>query len=325
VPRALLTGISGQDGAYLADLLLSKGYEVFGLKRRLSTTNLWRLESLGIEDKVTLIEGDMTDMSSLQNAVDKSEPDEIYNLAAQSFVPASFEAPILTFDINAKGVINLLEAVRLSRKEIKFYQASTSEMFGGMQPESQSEKTAFNPRSPYAVSKAAAHYATINYREAYGLHASCGILFNHESPLRGDEFVTKKITNAVRRMQHGYMDKLVLGNIDACRDWGHARDYVYAMWLMLQQESPDDYVIATGETHSVREFAKLAFEAIDLRYEDHVSFDEKFLRPSEVPVLRGDPQKAKDVLGWTASVTFQQLIDDMIFDEIKAQSKSAAA
>lgn len=314
--RALISGISGQDGAYLAELLLSKGYEVYGLKRRSSTDSLERLRALRIDDKVKVLYGDMTDQSSLREAVRVSRPDEVYNLAAQTFVMSSFDTPVSTFEVNALGVIHLLDI--LKGTDTRFYQASTSEMFGGMHPESQSETTPFNPRSPYAVAKAAAHYATINYRQAYGLHASCGILFNHESPLRGEEFVTKKIADAVRRINHGTQHKLVLGNLDAYRDWGHARDYVYAMWLMLQQDKPDDYVIATGKTHSVREFAQRCFESVGLYYRDFVEIDDKLFRPSEVPVLCGDPRKAKEVLGWEATTTFQQLIDEMVFDRLKA-------
>jgi len=315
--RALITGVSGQDGAYLAQFLLDKGYDVYGLKRRISTPNLWRLDVLGITDRITFIDGDMVDMSSLQNALDKAEPHEVYNLAAQSFVPTSFETPISTFDVNAKGVLNLLEAIRLSGNDIKFYQASTSEMFGLVNVESQDEETPFHPRSPYGVAKVAAHYATINYRESYGMHACCGILFNHESPLRGEEFVTKKIATAVRRIKSGKQDKLLLGNLDAKRDWGHARDYVEAMWLMLQAE-PDDYVIATGEAHSVREFVKVSFDSVGLDYKDYVRQDKRFMRPADVPLLCGNPQKAKEKLGWEPKVTFSGLIQEMVTNGLKA-------
>ncbi len=314
--RALITGISGQDSAYLAQLLLRKGYEVYGLKRRSSTDSLERLRILGIERKVKILYGDMTDQSSLREAVRVSAPHEVYNLAAQTFVMSSFDTPVSTFEVNAVGVIHLLEI--LKGTDTRFYQASTSEMFGGMQAESQSETTPFNPRSPYAVAKAAAHYATVNYREAYGLHASCGILFNHESRLRGEEFVTKKIADAALRIKNGDQHVLKLGNMDACRDWGHARDYVHAMWLMLQQDKPDDYVIATGETHSVREFADKCFSAVNLNYEDYIDIDKNLLRPSEVPVLCGNPSKARYRLGWYASVDFQGLVNDMMYDGLKA-------
>lgn len=314
--RALITGISGQDGAYLAKFLLGKGYDVFGLKRRLSTPNLWRLDVLGITDKVTLIDGDMVDMSSLHGALDKSQPDEIYNLAAQSFVPTSFESPISTFDVNAKGVLNLLESIRLSGRNIKFYQASTSEMFGLVNVESQDESTPFHPRSPYGVSKVAAHYATINYREAYGMHACCGILFNHESPLRGEEFVTRKVTEAVKRIKQGKQDKLLLGNLDAKRDWGHAEDYVKAMWLMLQN-APDEYVIATGKTYSVREFVSRSFDTVGLDYHDYVIKDERYMRPSDVPLLCGNPQKAIDKLGWKPEYSFESLIAEMVLGKVR--------
>jgi len=306
--RALITGITGQDGAYLAELLLGMDYEVFGLKRRLSTPNLWRLDALGITESVKIIDGDMTDMASLSRALSISLPDEVYNLAAQSFVPSSFDSPNTTFDINAKGVINLLELLRFSN--IKFYQASTSEMFGLVNVESQDENTPFHPRSPYGVSKAAAHYATINYREAYGLQASCGILFNHESPLRGEEFVTKKITNGIQDILDGKTETLALGNLEAKRDWGHARDYVEAMWLMLQKD-PNDYVVATGESHSVKEFVNLAFAKAGLNPEKHVIVDKKYLRPSDVPILCGSPRKIKE-LGWSPKYNFEGMIEEMV-------------
>ena len=310
--KALISGITGQDGAYLAELLLSKGYAVYGIKRRTSTPNLWRLDALGLRDRITLINGDMTDMSSLQYALDMCEPDEVYNLAAQSFVHASFDTPTTTFDVNAKGVINLLEAIRLTGWDIKFYQASTSEMFGGMQPESQNENTPFNPRSPYAVAKVAAHYATINYREAYGLSTSCGILFNHESPLRGEEFVTQKIALAVKKIRAGKQDKLYLGNLNAKRDWGHAKDYVKAMMLINQRGG--EYVVATGKTYSVREFVEKAFSVYGMDYEDHVEVANKFLRPLDVPVLCGDPTKIKEELLWEPTYTLDGMIEEMVRD-----------
>jgi len=309
--RALITGISGQDGAYLAEFLLGMGYEVYGLKRRTSTPNLWRLQELGILDRVNIIEGDLTDMPSLRRALEISNPDEVYNLAAQSFVHASFDAPVTTFDVNAKGVIHLLEAIRLHDKRIRFYQASTSEMFGLVDAELQNENTRFYPRSPYAVAKVAAHYATINYRESYGLHTSCGILFNHESPLRGEEFVTQKICMAVKNILAGKQSKLFLGNLNAKRDWGHARDYVKAMWLMLQSD-PDEYVVATGTTHSVREFVEKAFAYHDLDYRDYVEHDEKLMRPTDVPLLRGSPSKIKIRLGWEPTYTLDEMIEEMV-------------
>jgi len=309
--RALITGISGQDGAYLAEFLLGMGYEVYGLKRRTSTPNLWRLQNLGILDRVNIIDGDLTDMPSLRRALEISNPDEVYNLAAQSFVHASFDAPVNTFDVNAKGVIHLLEAIRLHAKSIRFYQASTSEMFGMVDAELQHENTRFYPRSPYAVAKVAAHYATINYRESYGLHTSCGILFNHESPLRGEEFVTQKVCKAVKNIVLGKQDKLLLGNMQAKRDWGHAKDYVKAMWLMLQSD-PDEYVVATGETHSVREFVEKAFAFHNLDYREYVEHDEKMMRPIDVPLLRGSPLKIKRRLGWEPTYTLDEMIKEMV-------------
>ncbi len=314
--RALITGCTGQDGAYLADLLLSKGYDVYGLVRRASTDSLERLRALKIEDKVKLLSGDVTDTPSLRAAVKASRPDEVYNLAAQTFVKTSFDTPVNTFEVNALGAIHLLDTLRGS--DTRYYQASTSEMFGLVNVESQDESTPFHPRSPYGVAKCAAHHATVNYREAYGLHASCGILFNHESPLRGIEFVTKKVAEGVKRIHRGEQDKLVLGNLEASRDWGHARDYVQAMWLMLQQDTPGDYVVATGKTHTVRDFVQRSFEAVGLDYTQYVEFDERFLRPSDVPLLCGNPAKAKEMLGWEAKTTFQQLIDEMVFDKLKA-------
>jgi GDPmannose 4,6-dehydratase len=316
--RALISGITGQDGAYLADFLLRKGYLVYGLKRRSSTDSTERLRALGIEDRVIIIDGDMTDPGSLRDALLKSCPQEVYNLAAQTFVKTSFDTPVSTFEVNAMGAIHLLEAVRSHDDEIRYYQASTSEMFGLVNVDSQDESTPFHPRSPYGVAKCAAHHATVNYREAYGMHASCGILFNHESPLRGNEFVTKKIADGVKGILAGTQDKLILGNLEACRDWGHAKDYVKAMWLMLQQETPDDYVIATGKTHSVREFVTCAFEAVGLRYRDYVEFDSRYLRPSDVPLLCGNPEKAQRILGWNPEYNFNSLIDEMVLGRLRA-------
>lgn len=278
----------------------------------MSTENLWRLDYLGVTDKITLIDGDMTDMNSLSRAVDISEPDEIYNLAAQSFVKSSFDTPAATLDVNAKGVIYLLELVKSIG--CKFYQASTSEMFGKTSG-IQNEKTPFNPQSPYAVAKLAAHFSVQNYRDAYGINASCGILFNHESPLRGEEFVTQKIAKAVKRIQSGDQRKLHLGNLSAERDWGHARDYVRAMWMMLQHD-PDDYVIATGEAHSVLNLVSIAFAFAGMDYRHWVEVDEKHMRPLDVPYLRGDPTKAKKILGWEPEVKFHELIHEMVVGKV---------
>jgi GDPmannose 4,6-dehydratase len=309
--RALISGCTGQDGAYLAQFLLNKGYEVFGLKRRASTDSQERLRALGIEDKVKVLYGDMTDEPSLRAAVRTSNPDEVYNLAAT--VTHLFDTPIATFEVNAVGVMYLLDI--LKGTDIRFFQASTSELFGGKQPNIQNEETPFTPRSPYGISKAAAHFACINYRESYGVKASCGILYNHESPLRGDDYVTKKISMAARAISYGKQHKLYLGDLEAKRDWGHARDYVEAMWLSLQR--PDDYIIATGKLHSVRDVAIRAFEAVGLNYKDFVEIDKKLTRKPEKYVLCGDPTKIKQ-LGWEAKTTFQQLIDEMVFDRLKA-------
>jgi GDPmannose 4,6-dehydratase len=312
--RALITGVTGQDGAYLSQFLLQHGYEVYGIIRRSSSAevNHMRLRWLGIENDIKLVDGDLADLSSLIRAVEDIKPDEIYNLGAQSFVMTSWSQPILTGQITALGACHLLEAVRLVCPTARFYQASSSEMYGLIQQPVQSERTPFYPRSPYAVAKVYAHWLTVNYRESFGLHASSGILFNHESPLRGLEFVTRKITNGVARIKLGLDKTLALGNLSAQRDWGHARDYVRAMWLMLQQDQSDDYVIATGRTTSVREFCKLAFEMVGLNYEDHVTVDPKFFRPSEVDVLLGDPAKAKQRLGWTAETSLEQLVAEMV-------------
>ncbi|WP_462405900.1 GDP-mannose 4,6-dehydratase [Gracilibacillus sp. Marseille-QA3620] len=309
---ALITGITGQDGAYLAELLLQKGYKVYGLIARRSTSTIWRLEYVGVKDEVELIEGDMTDLSSLLRAIQIARPTEVYNLAAQSFVGTSWEQPVLTAQVTGVGVVNLLEAIRLTNPSIRFYQASTSEMFGLIQEEMQSEKTPFYPRSPYGVAKLYGHWITVNYRESFEMHASSGILFNHESPLRGIEFVTRKVTDAVAKIKLGEQKELRLGNIDAKRDWGFAGDYVEAMWLMLQQDEADDYVVATGRTTTVRDMCRIAFEHVGLNYEDHVVIDPAFYRPAEVDVLLGNPAKAKEKLGWEASTSLNELITMMV-------------
>lgn len=312
--RAFLTGVTGQDGAYLSRFLLSKGYEVHGLVRRSASSDVMdaRLKWLGIADKVVLHDGNLTDLSSLIRVLQEVKPTEIYNLAAQSFVKSSWHQPLLTGTVTALGAVNMLEAIRIVCPSTHFYQASSSEMFGLAQEKMQSEQTPFYPRSPYAAAKLYAHWMTVNYRESFGLHSSSGILFNHESPLRGIEFVTRKITDGVARIKLGLLTKLALGNLDAKRDWGHAQDYVKAMWLMLQQDKPDDYVIATGRTVSVREFCRIAFAYVQLNMEDHVSVDERFLRPAEVDVLLGNPAKAKEKLNWVAETTLEELIGEMV-------------
>jgi GDPmannose 4,6-dehydratase len=320
--NALITGITGQDGAYLAKLLLEKGYAVYGLHARRASDTLWRLRYLDILDQVELLEGDLTDLSSLIRALQKSKADEVYNLGAQSFVATSWEQPILTSYVTGLGAINLLEAIRLTNEKTRFYQASTSEMFGKIQESVQSESTPLYPRSPYGVAKVFAHWSTINYRESFNLHASSGILFNHESPIRGIEFVTRKVTDAVARIKHGKQKKLYLGNIDSKRDWGFAGDYVEAMWLMLQQDQPDDFVIATGRTTTVREMCRFAFEFVDLNYEDYVEIDPKFYRPAEVDILIGNPAKAKAKLGWEAKTSLEELINMMVdadMDRVKRE------
>jgi len=311
---ALITGITGQDGAYLAQLLLSKGYdEVYGLLARRATTTTWRLSYLGILDRVTLLEGDLTDVTSIIRAVETAQPDEFYNLGAQSFVGTSWQQPQLTAQSTGLGALNCLEAIRIVNPKIRYYQASTSEMFGGMAEHPiQSEETPFHPRSPYGVSKLFAHWMTINYRESYDIFGCCGILFNHESPLRGIEFVTRKVTDAVARIHLGVQKDLHLGNIDAKRDWGFAGDYVDAMWRMLQQDAPDTYVVATGKTTTVREMCRIAFEYVGLDYEKHVVIDPKFYRPAEVDVLVGKPDKAQEKLGWKAQTDLTQLIHMMM-------------
>lgn len=310
--NALITGVTGQDGAYLAKLLLEKGYRVHGLIARRGSDTLWRLRELGIESEVRLINGDLCDLSSLVRAMEQSSAEEVYNLGAQSFVATSWEQPVLTANVTGLSVTNVLEAIRIVNPQARFYQASTSEMFGLIQAEMQDEKTPFYPRSPYGVAKLSGHWMTINYRESFNFHASSGILFNHESPLRGIEFVTRKVTDAVARIKHGQQDKLRLGNIDAKRDWGFAGDYVEAMWLMLQQDTPDDYVIATGRTTTVRDMCEIAFRHVGLNYQDYLVIDPKFYRPAEVDVLLGNPAKAREKLGWVAKTSLEALITMMV-------------
>lgn len=309
--RALITGITGQDGAYLAKYLVSLGYKVYGGYRRSSTRNFWRLHYLDVKKDITLIPLDLLDQTSIMNAIKESEPDEIYNLAAQSFVGASFDEAIATGEISGLGVTRILDSIRILNPKIRFYQASTSEMFGNA-PQPQSEKTPFEPASPYAAAKLYAHWVVKNYREGYGLFACSGILFNHESPIRGIDFVTKKITDGVARIKMGYNKELVLGNLESKRDWGFAGDYVEAMHLMLQQETPDDYVIATGESHSIREFCQEAFSLAGLNYEDYVKTDKKFMRPVDVNYLLGDPSKAIKKLGWKPKTSFKSLVKMMV-------------
>ena len=313
---ALITGITGQDGSYLADFLVDKGYRVFGMVRRTSSENLGRVHHL--HDRIQLIFGDLLDQNSLITALNESEPDEVYNLAAQSFVPTSWNQPVLTGEFTALGVTRMLEAIRVVNPKIRFYQASSSEMFGKVREIPQGESTPFYPRSPYGVSKAYGHFLTVNYRESYGLYACSGILFNHESPRRGLEFVTRKITYAVARIKGGVQSKLKLGNLEARRDWGYAADYVQAMWQMLQQPEPDDYVVATGETHSVKEFAEHAFKRVGLDdWEKYVEIDDALIRPAEVDLLVGDAAKARRVLGWKPSVTFNGLVDLMVDADVE--------
>jgi GDPmannose 4,6-dehydratase len=311
---ALITGITGQDGSYLAELLLEKGYTVVGAIRRLSAPNQWRIAHL--LDRVSLRPADLLDQLSLIRVIDEVQPDEIYNLAAMSFVPASWDQPMLTGEYNSQGVTRVLEAIRQVNPKIRFYQASSSEMFGKVREVPQTELTPFYPRSPYGVSKVFAHYITVNYRESYGLFAVSGILFNHESPRRGLEFVTRKVTDGVARIKLGLTDTLHLGNLDAQRDWGFAGDYVRAMWLMLQQDQADDYVVATGESHSVQRLVELAFRHAGLDWREHVKFDQRFMRPAEVDHLIGNPAKARRVLGWTPEVSFEQLVGMMVDADI---------
>ena len=313
--KALITGITGQDGAYLAEFLLGKGYEVHGMVRRASAENFERIDHL--RRQVTLHQADLLDQLSIIRLIDEVRPQEVYNLAAQSFVPTSWLQPLLTGEFTGLGVTRMLEAVRLVDPQIRFYQASSSEMFGAVKEEPQNEQTPFWPRSPYGVAKVYGHWITVNYRESYGIFACSGILFNHESPSRGKEFVTRKVTDGVARIKLRLQDKLRLGNLDAMRDWGFAGDYVEAMWLMLQQDGPDDYVVATGEKHSVGELVELAFSHADLDWHDYVRIDPKLLRPAEVNTLRGDATKARTVLGWRPTVTFAELVRMMVDADLK--------
>jgi GDPmannose 4,6-dehydratase len=317
--RALITGITGQDGSYLAEFLLEKGYQVFGMVRRSSTENFERIEH--IRDQVTLIQADLLDQMSLISAISESQPDEIYNLAAQSFVPTSWTKPVLTAEFTAIGVTRMLEAMRMVKKDAKFYQASSSEMFGKVKEVPQNENTPFHPRSPYGVAKVYGHFITVNYRESYDMFACSGILFNHESPRRGLEFVTRKVTDGVARIKLGIQKELALGNLDAKRDWGYAGDYVEMMWMMLQQDEPDDYVIATGETHSVQELVQVAFDYVGLNWQDYVRIDPRLVRPAEVDLLIGDSSKAKEKLGWQPKVTFEELIRMMVDSDLQAVQK----
>jgi len=312
--RALITGVTGQDGAYLSQLLLNQGYEVYGLLRRSASADVvdGRLRWLGIAGQVRMMDGDLLDLSSVLRVLREIKPDEVYNLGAQSFVKTSWNQPLLTGQVTALGVCLMLEAVRLEAPQARFYQASSSEMYGLIRDPVQNETTPFYPRSPYAVAKLYGHWITVNYRESFGLHASSGILFNHESPLRGIEFVTRKVTDGVARIRLGLADELPMGNLDAKRDWGHARDYVRAMHLMLQQDVPDDYVVATGRTTSVRDMCRLAFAHVGLNYEDYVKVDPAFLRPAEVKVLLGNPTKAKTRLGWEATTSLEEMIAEMV-------------
>jgi len=316
---ALITGITGQDGAYLAKLLLGKDYRVVGLTPRRGSDTMWRLRELGVLERIEIAYGDVTDMGSVLGILVRYSPDEVYNLAAQSFVGASWDQPVHTADVNAIGTVNILEGLRQSRSGARFYQASTSEMFGLAQAEVQNESTPFYPRSPYGVAKLYAHWITVNYRESFGMHASSGILFNHESPLRGIEFVTRKVSDAVARIKLGLADRLVLGNLDAKRDWGYAADYVDAMWRMLQQPSPGDYVIATGFTTTIRDMVRLAFSHAGLDWERHVVTDAALLRPAEVDMLRGDASKAHAQLGWRASTTLADLMGMMVDADLTRQ------
>jgi GDPmannose 4,6-dehydratase len=320
--RALITGITGQDGSYLAELLLEKGYEVFGMTRRASTENVERIGHL--TDRISLIQGDLLDPHSLVSALRTAEPSEVYNLAAQSFVPTSWNQPVLTAEFTAVGVTRMLEAIRTVDPNIHFYQASSSEMYGKVREVPQTEQTPFHPRSPYGVAKAYGHYITVNYRESYGLFAVSGILFNHESPRRGLEFVTRKISDGVARIKLGLADELRLGNLDAERDWGYAGDYVEAMWMMLQRDEPEDYLVATGETHSVREFAEIAFGHVGLDWEHSVKTDPEFLRPAEVDQLVGDPAKAKSDLGWEPRHSFRELVEMMVDADLERLAPAAA-
>lgn len=324
--RALITGVTGQDGAYLSQLLLSKGYEVFGLLRRSASADVIdeRLRWLGIDGQVQMVDGNLVDISSLFRIMQEVQPDEVYNLGAQSFVKSSWNQPLLTGQVTALGANNMLEAVRVMAPNARFYQASSSEMYGLIQQPKQSETTPFYPRSPYAVAKLYAHWMTINYRESFGLHTNSGILFNHESPLRGIEFVTRKVTDGVARIKLGLAKELKLGNIEAKRDWGHAKDYVRAMHLMLQQEKPDDFVIATGRTTSVRDMCRIAFSHVGLNWEEFVKTDINHMRPAEVDVLLGDATKAKTVLGWEPKISLEEMITEMVDADLTRHRKRSA-
>jgi GDPmannose 4,6-dehydratase len=317
--RALITGVTGQDGSYLAEFLLAEGYEVIGVMRRTSTVNMERIGHL--QDRLTLVSGDLMDEVSLINILREHRPHEVYNLAAQSFVQASWSQPVLTGETTALGVTRLLDAIRIVDPEIRFYQASSSEMFGKVRTVPQNELTPFYPRSPYGVAKVYGHWITVNYRESYGLHASSGILFNHESPRRGMEFVTRKVTHGVARIKNGLATELRLGNLEAQRDWGYAADYVRAMWAMLRRDTPGDFVVATGVTHSVRELCEVAFAAAGLRYEDHVVVDPEFLRPAEVDLLVGDAARARDILDWKCEVDFYDLVEMMVAADLLALAR----
>jgi len=310
MPKALITGITGQDGSYLAEFLLEKGYEVIGMARRSSTINFSRISHF--QDQITLVSGDLLDQGSLISILQEHSPEEVYNLAAQSFVPASWKQPVFTGNVTALGVTRMLEAIRTVDTSIRFYQASSSEMFGKVRQVPQNEETPFYPRSPYGVAKVYGHWITINYRESYGLHATSGILFNHESPRRGLEFVTRKVTDGAVKIKLGLANELRLGNLDSRRDWGYAGDYVQAMWMMLQQPSPDNYVVATGETHSIREMCEEAFGYLELDWQEYVKQDPRFMRPAEVDLLVGDASKARRVLGWEPQVSFRELVRMMV-------------
>lgn len=313
--RALITGITGQDGSYLAELLLDKGYKVYGLRRRTSSPLIENIHH--IINEIELVEGDLLDQGSLVEIMKKTQPDEVYNLAAQSFVGTSWNQPFLTGQVTGLGVTNVLEAIRSTKPDARFYQASSSEMYGKVVETPQTENTPFHPRSPYGVAKIYGHWITVNYRESFGLYGCSGILFNHESPRRGIEFVTRKVTNGVAKIKCGLAKELRLGNLDAKRDWGFAGDYVEAMWLMLQQETPDDYIIATGETHTVREWVEIAFRTVGLNWEDYVVIDPKYIRPAEVDLLLGNSAKARKKLGWKPKVDFEQIIEMMVKQDLK--------
>jgi len=316
---AFITGITGQDGSYLAELLLKKGYQVYGLTRRTSTPNHDRIKN--IINKINLVPGDLLDQHSLTHAIKEIQPDEVYNLGAQSFVPASWSQPVLTGEFTALGVIRILEAIRIAKPDAKFYQASSSEMFGKVRHTPQNEDTPFYPRSPYGVAKVYGHWITVNYRESYNLFAVSGILFNHESPRRGLEFVTRKISHGVARIKLGKQKKLKLGNLQAKRDWGYAPDYVKAIWLMLQQDKPKDFVVGTGKTWSVQDFAQIAFKVVGLNWKDYVEVDKKLLRPAEVDHLRADSTKAKKVLGWQPQISFEDMVKIMVEADLKKERK----